>query len=93
MPPRTAVNDVVGDGEMLRALRENLRVTATEAAFHCDIDSGKLSKFENSLGRISSAQRERLVRYLHAEAVRRHRALGKLVASLPSQADRASVTA
>jgi transcriptional regulator with XRE-family HTH domain len=82
------------DGEMLRELRENLRVTATEAAFHCEIQGATLSKFENGIGRLTPAQRQRLLRFLHSEAIRRHAQLGRLVQSWPSsQAGRTSVSA
>ena len=76
-------NAVAGDGEALRAVREELGVTATETAFRCSIDIARLSKFENNVGRLSPEQKARVIAYLRGEALKRHAQLGKLVAAWP----------
>jgi hypothetical protein len=83
MPPRSAVK--VADGDRYRAIREELSVTQQAAAFHADIDSSKLCRFELGVAYLSAHQRQRLDRFLCAEAAKRHKQLTKVVASLGVQ--------
>lgn len=94
MRPRSVAVDNAAksdDGEKVRELREDLFITQGELAFHSQVDSGRLSKFEHGIGYLSGEQRKRVEGYLRAEAVRRHQRLGKLVAAwgASTQSDRA----
>jgi hypothetical protein len=84
MPPRSAVR--IADGDRYRAIREELSVTQQAAAFHADIDSSKLCRFELGIAYLSADQRTRLDKYLQVEAAKRHKQLSKVVASWRGEA-------
>ena len=82
------------DGENWREFREKVGASSSETAFHTRIHPGLLSRFEHNCAYLTAAQRARLVAYLRAEAIRRHKLLGKVIASWPpAQGDRAAVGA
>ena len=72
--------DKTTDGHKLRELRVELAVTLSETAFHTDIDSARLSRFEHGIGYLSDEQRDRLEKFLRQEILERSARLEKVAA-------------